>query len=110
MLWEDRQRCFTPASLSEDEMQSVNGKVIEFLRDGAGRVNGFVLDGGEEVRSSVDQLDLVAAMIMVNSRIEISVDFQNGKDEQKILTAAQITNLDSNRTASLRAPVCLRKP
>jgi hypothetical protein len=91
-------------------MQYVYGKVIEVLRDLTGRVNGFVLEDGHEVRSSADQLDLIAAIIGVNSRVEISGDLQNGRDEQEFLNAAQITNLDSNRTASLRAPVRLRKP
>jgi len=91
-------------------MQSIYGKVIEILRDPTGRVNGFVLEGGHEVCSPAGQLDLVAAVITLNSRVEISGDLQNGSDEEEFLNAAQITNLDSNRTATLRAPVCLRKP
>ena len=91
-------------------MQSVYGKVVEFLRDAAGRVNGFVLDGGEAIRSSADQLDLVAAIVTLDSRIQVSGDLQDGSNEQEFLIAAQITNLDSKRTASLPAPVCLGKP
>jgi len=91
-------------------MQFVYGKVIKLLCDPTGRVSGFVLDGGHEVQSSADQLDLVAAIITLNSRVEISGDFQDGRDEQDFLNAREITNLDSNQTASLQAPVRLRKP
>lgn len=91
-------------------MQSVYGKIIKFLRDATGRVNGFVLDGGEEIRSPADQIDLVAAIVTLNSRIQISGDLQNGSNEQKVLPAAQITNLDSKQSASLPAPVRLGKP
>jgi len=91
-------------------MQSVYGKVIKFLRDAAGRVNGFVLDGGEEIRASADQIDLVAAIVTLNSRIQISGDLQNGSNEQQFLTAAQVTNMDSKQSASLPVPVRLGKP
>ena len=91
-------------------MQSVYGKVVELLRDAAGRVNGFVLDGGEAIRSSADQFDLVAAIVTLGSRIQVSGDLQNGNNEQEFLIATQVTNLDSKRTASLPAPVCLGKP
>lgn len=91
-------------------MQSVYGKVIEILRDPIGRVNGFVLESGYEARSSADQPDLLAAIITLDSRVEISGDLQSGGEEAEILNATQITNLDSKRTASLQAAVCLRKP
>ncbi len=91
-------------------MQSVYGKVVELVYDAAGRVNGFVLDGGEAIRSSAVQFDLVAAIVTLDSRIQVSGDFQGGGNEQEFLTAAQITNLDSKQSASLPAPVCLGKP
>jgi hypothetical protein len=91
-------------------MQSIRGKVIEFLRDAAGDVNGFVLDGGEEFCFLADHLGHVTEIATLNSSIQIMFDFQNDGGEQRTLTATQITNLDSKQSASLPAPVCLRKP
>jgi hypothetical protein len=91
-------------------MQSIRGKVTEFLRDAVGRVKGFVLDGGEEICFSADQEGDVAEVATLNASIQVMFDFQNGSKEQGVLTATQITNLDSNRTTSLPGPVCLRKP
>ena len=98
------------AGSSEDGMESVNGTVIAFLHDTVGRANGVVLDGGEEIRCSPAQLDLIAPIVTLGSRIEIGGDVQYCKDEQRILSAAHITNLESKRTTSLPAPVCLGKP
>jgi len=91
-------------------MQSVNGTITVFLRDTVGRVNGFALDSGEEIRCSAAQLDLFAAFVTLGSRVEIGGDFQYMNDEQSILSGAHITNLDSQRTTSLPAPVRLGKP
>lgn len=91
-------------------MQSIHGKVTEFLRDAVGRVKGFVLDGGEEICFSADQEGDVAEVATLNASIQIMFDFQNGSKEQGVLTAMQITNLDSKQSASLPGPVCLRKP
>ncbi len=91
-------------------MQSIYGKVTEFLRDAVGRVNGFALGSGQEVRSSAAQLELIAAIILPGSRIEIKGDLQTGTNQDSVLSAVRITNLDSNQTTSLPAPVCLGKP
>ncbi len=91
-------------------MESVSGKIVGLVRDATGRVGGFVLDGGEELLFSADLLDHVAEIATINSSIQIKFDLQNSSKEQRVLTATQITNLDSKQTASLRAPVCLRKP
>ncbi len=91
-------------------MQSIQGKVSEFLRDALGRINGFALEGGREVRSSATQLHQIAAIVTPGSRIEIKGDLRFSTHQQSILSAARITNLDSNQTTSLPAPVCLGKP
>jgi hypothetical protein len=91
-------------------MQSIYGNVVEILRDPTGRANGLVLDSGEEISFSADQLGHVAEVATLNASIQIMFDLQNGSKEQRVLTATQITNLDSKQTASLQAPVCLRKP
>jgi hypothetical protein len=96
--------------MSEDAMRSVNGSVTEFLRDAVGGINGFVLDGSQEVRSSQAQLDLMTEIITLGSRIEISGELQYANHEQAVLGSARITNLDSKQTTSLPAPVCLGKP
>lgn len=91
-------------------MQILCGKVIEFLHDALGRVNGFVLGRGEQVRFLPNQIDLVTAIVKINSRIEISGDLRKDSVGEKYLEAALITNVDSRRTASLPASVCLGKP
>lgn len=91
-------------------MQFLYGKVIEFLHDATGRVNGFALDRGEQIRFLPDQIDLVTAIVNLNSRIEISGDLRMDRVGEKYLEAAQITSVDSRRTASLSTPVSLGKP
>jgi len=91
-------------------MQSIYGKVSGFLRDALGHVNGFVLEEAREVRSSATQLDLVAALVTPGSRIEIRGDLRFSAHQQSILSSVRITNLDSNQSTSLPAPVCLGKP
>jgi len=90
-------------------MQSIQGKISEFLRDALGRVNGFVLESGEEIRSSAAQLELIAAMVMPGSKIEIRGDIRYSAHEQRVLSAVHITNLESKQTTNLPAPVCLCK-
>jgi hypothetical protein len=91
-------------------MQFIQGKVSELLRDALGRINGFALEGGIEVRSSKTQLDQIVAIVTPGSRIEIRGDLRFSTYRQSILSAVRITNLDSNQTTSLPAPVCLGKP
>jgi hypothetical protein len=91
-------------------MKSVHGKVIEILCDLSGRVSGFVLEDGQEIRSTSDQLDLVATIVTLNARIQITGDLQFSSDEHEFLSAPKITNLDSNESAGLPAPVRLGKP
>jgi hypothetical protein len=91
-------------------MQSIFGIVIGILRDAMGRVNGLVLEGGGEVRSSAAQLDRIAAIVTPGSRIELSGDLQSGSEEHIVLNAGHLTNLDSKQTLALPAPVCLGKP
>ncbi len=75
-----------------------------------GRVNGLVLEGGEEVRSSVVQMDRMAAIVTCGSRIELTGDLDSGSGELIVLSAAHLTNLDSKQTLALPATVCLGKP
>jgi hypothetical protein len=91
-------------------MQSIQGRVSELLRDALGRINGFGLEGGREVRSSVTQLEQLAAIVTPGSRIEIRGDLRFSTYQQTILSAVRITNLDSNQSISLPAPVWLGKP
>ncbi len=91
-------------------MQSICGEVKEFLRDAVGRLNGLVLEDGQEVRCSPEQLELLAAIVVPGSRIEIRGEVRFSAHEQKVLSALQVTNLDSRETTSLPAPVCLGKP
>jgi hypothetical protein len=91
-------------------VQSIQRKISELLRDALGRINGFALEGGMEVRSSVTQLDQVVAIVTPGSRIEIRGELRFSTYRQSILSAVRITNLDSNQTTSLPAPVCLSKP
>jgi hypothetical protein len=91
-------------------MQSIQGKISELLRDALGRINGFALEGGMEVRSSATQLDQIVAIVTRGSRIEIRGELRFSTYRQSILSGVRIINLDSNQTTSLPAPVCLGKP
>lgn len=91
-------------------MQTVRGKVSEFLHDPGGSLSGIKLDCGEEVRFSADRADLVTETVKIGSQVEISGDLRQDSLGEKYLHVALITNLDSKRTASLPALVCLGKP
>jgi len=91
-------------------MQTLYVTIIQLLRDANDRVHGFVLDSGEAVHFSVDHLDLVAALVTLNSRIQITGDLRPSGNGQQLLTSAHFTNMDSNQSTSLPAPVRLGKP
>jgi len=93
-------------------MHSVDGRVSKFLCDSMGFVNGSVLDRGQEVRfwASHANVGAVTEILTIGSRVEVRGDVRSAAGEEDYLQAALITNLDSKRTASLPAPVCLGKP
>ena len=91
-------------------MQSIYGKVARLLRGASERVTGFVLDGGEEIRFSADQIETVSDIIPLGSRVEISGELDRSDDNRVILNAVYMTNLESNRTTILPGPVRLGKP
>ena len=91
-------------------MQTLYGTIIQLLRDANDQVRGFVLDSGEAIHFSMDHLDLVTAFVTLSSRIQITGDLQPGGDGQQLLTSAHFTNVDSNQSTSLPAPVRLGKP
>ena len=91
-------------------MQTLYGTVIQLLRDANDRVHGLVLDSGEAIHLSLDHPNLIAALFTLNSRIQITGDLRCGSNGQQLLTSALFTNLDSNRSTSLPAPVRLGKP
>ncbi|MGC2287053.1 MAG: hypothetical protein WA542_17505 [Candidatus Acidiferrum sp.] len=91
-------------------MQSIHGKVTEFLRGTDDRVYGFALDSGREIRSSHAQMDLISDIVTPGSRVQIVGDLQFGDEEKMLLKSAHFTNLDSKQTFTLPAPVCLGKP
>jgi hypothetical protein len=90
-------------------MRTFYGTVMQLLRDANDRVCGFVLDSGEAIHFSIDHLDLVPALLTLNSRIQITGDLRCDRNGQQLLTSAHFTNLDSNRSTSLPAPVRLSK-
>jgi hypothetical protein len=93
-------------------MQTVDGKVSKFLYNASGILNGFVLGRGQEIRFWISDANVgaVTETMTVGSRVEIQGDLQRNVAEEEYLQAALVTNLDSKRTASLPAPVCLGKP
>lgn len=97
---------------SEDEMHSVDGRVSKLLYDSMGFLHGFVLGRGQEVRFWVSHANVgaVTAILTIGSRVEAQGDLRSDGGAEQYLQAALITNLDSRRTASLPAPVCLGKP
>lgn len=93
-------------------MQSIDGKVSKFLYNSMGFLNGFVLGRGQEIRFWVSHANVgaVTETVTVGSRVEVQGDLRRDADGEEYLQAALIANLDSRRTASLPAPVCLGKP
>jgi len=91
-------------------MQSISGEVKEFRRDALGRLNGLVLEDGQEVLCSPEQLELLGTFIIPGSRIEIRGEVRFSALHQMVLSAVQVINLNSKETKSLPAPVCLGKP
>ncbi len=93
-------------------MQSVDGRVSKFLYDSMGFLNGLVLDRGQEVHFWVTHANVgaVTEIVTLGSRVEAQGDLRSDNGGEEYLQAALITNLDSKRTASLPAPVCLSKP
>jgi hypothetical protein len=91
-------------------MQSIYGKVTQFLRDGSEHVTGFALEGGEEIRFSAGLPAAVSELALLGSRIEIRGELHFSNDSQKVLTDVHITNLDLNRTSILPGSVRLGKP
>ena len=91
-------------------MESVSGTVSKFLNDQTSQVMGFVLDGGEEVLFPSSHSSLVTAILTKGSRVQIEWDAHSGCADDESPCVSLITNLDSKRTASLPAPVCLGKP
>jgi hypothetical protein len=91
-------------------MKILYGAVVQLLRDANDRLRGLVLDGGEAIHFSMDHLDLVTAFVTLNSKIQITGDLRSDSNGQQLLTSAHFTNLDSNRSTSLPAPVRLSKP
>ena len=93
-------------------MQSVDGKVSKFLYNASGILNGFVLGRGQEIRFWISDANVgaVTETMTVGSRVEVQGDPRRDAAGEEYLRAYVITNLDSKRTASLPAPVCLSKP
>src|SRR5690242_13122862 len=90
-------------------MQSICGEVKEFRRDAVGRLNGLVLEDGQEVLCSQEQLELRATIFIPGSWIEIKGDVRFSDHEQMVLSGVQVTDLNSKQTKSLPAPVCVGK-
>jgi len=93
-------------------MQCIDGKVSKLLYDSMGVLNGFVLSRGQEVRFWVSHANVsaITKIVTIGSRLEVQGDLQRDRAGEEYLQAALITNLDSKRTASLPAPMCLGKP
>lgn len=93
-------------------MHCVDGRVSKFLYDPSGSLKGFLLGRGQEVHFWVTHVNVnaVRQIVTISSRVEAQGDLQSDAGGQVYLQAALVTNLDSKRTASLPAPVCLGKP
>lgn len=91
-------------------MHSFHGAISKFLHDPAGVLAGFQMDSGLEVRFAEDRAHLVTEILEVGSRVEIAGELRNDSLGDQFLHVVRFTNLDSQRTASLPALVCLGKP
>jgi len=91
-------------------MLSLSGRVSKFLQDTDGDVEGLVLDGGEEVRFTVDWGRLVTSIVTLGARVGIEATPPSANSPCGYLQATQITNIDSKRTATLPAATSRGKP
>ncbi len=91
-------------------MLSLSGRVSRFLQDTDGYVEGLVLDGGEEVRFTVDWGRLVTSIVTLGARVGIEATPPSANSPYGYLQATQITNIDSKRTATLPAATSRGKP
>lgn len=82
-------------------MEIVQGRVREFLPCGGAEINGFVIEGGLEVRFPDQVVDLVMPMVAVGSRVEIVGHPYDASPANPRIQAALITSLDSGATAFL---------
>jgi len=91
-------------------MLSLSGRVSKFLQDTGGDVEGLVLDGGEEVRFTVEWGRLVTSIVTLGARVGIEATPRSANFTDGYLQATQITNIDSKRTATLPAATSRGKP
>src|SRR5246127_355032 len=102
-----RRRGFTSnAILSEDEMQSIEGRISKFLYNSMGFLSGFVLGRGPEIRfwRSHANVGAVTETVMIGSRVEVQGELRTDDAGGEYLHAALITNLDSRQNAVWRHP------
>lgn len=93
-------------------MKSVSGKVIRFLHHRPDQVSGFILDRGQEVRFWLTSSNAagISALLALGSQVEVQGDLREEGSAGEYFQAALITNLDSNKSLSVLAPVHLNKP
>jgi hypothetical protein len=108
-----RKQCaFTSNTiLSEDDMQSIDGRVSKFLYNSMGFLSGFVLGRGHEIRFSQSHANVgaVTETATIGSRVEVQDELRTDDAGEEYLHAALIMHLDSKRNASLPAPMCAGK-
>jgi len=86
-------------------MQSICGRVTHFLRDTTDRVNGFVLDSGEQVGFALDAPEGVAKSIAIGTVVEISGEWASSGKDRKLFTAASVRKLGSMPSSILPGSV-----
>jgi hypothetical protein len=88
-------------------MDSVSGRVSEFLRDEAGRIKSLVLDCGCEVRfwPAAENIRTISQLASTGSLIQVDGAFRDGENGRKYLQAVAVTNLTSKKVVNVLAPV-----
>ena len=84
-------------------MHRVKGTVSMFLYNSDGMLTGFLLDGGQEVRfpANRENISAVRRILPTNSIVEVRGEVQPGDNGDEYVEASFITNLTSQRTATL---------
>jgi len=88
-------------------MESISGKVSEFLRDEGGRIKSFVLDCGCEVRfwPVPENIHAISQLASTGALVQVDGAWRDAENGGKYVEAVAVRNLLSKRIVSVLPPV-----
>jgi hypothetical protein len=91
-------------------MHFVSGRLSKFNRDPDGKVNGMLLDTGQEIRLPPSVGHLVSPIVCVGNLVGIQGQRRSDDCPEGSLHATLIMNLDSRQSVTLPTPEQVGKP